>query len=464
MGVRLLKCAVAAAALLSAPVACSDDAGTDSAATSTPPTAPLGESSCFWSEPTTFDTNNTQYPDTGAAYWFTSVRLPAGSTLRLAGEYPHGRYMSFNAYGPDPATGEPGLPLDALADVEIVPDDGSINPFEPGADRRATERAYTVEVAGEQRPADGERAANTLYARSPASEGEATEAQLIHRVYVPDEGTEPHGGVALPEPTLETADGGTLTGQEACEALGAETALPDDLPALSVDQYRQLVALGDPETHPAQDPPRWTRFFNTRQALLSSFWAGTTQEAQIATLDATEQGGYYSNAHTDYVVAAVNRLLGPDPDGANLLVVRGLAPTTPRTADGEPTMGEGDVRYWSLCQNESPVTTRGSGCLYDEQVPVDDEGRYTIVLSRPEDRPADATADCGVAWLDWGPGDGVDREEAGTLLLRHLLPSPDFEATIDRVEAPGEEEATMGDYLPEMAYEAADAFSVPGCA
>ncbi len=102
--------------------ACSEDGSGDEAAPAS--STASARSPCFWSEPTTLATNNTQYPDTGAAYWFTAVRLPAGSTLRLAGEYPHGRYVSFNAYGPDPATGEPGLPLDALADVEIGPDDG----------------------------------------------------------------------------------------------------------------------------------------------------------------------------------------------------------------------------------------------------------------------------------------------------------------------------------------------------
>src|SRR5690606_33894744 len=163
-----------------------------------------------------------------------------------------------------------------------------------------------------------------------------------------------------------------------------------------------------------------------------------------ADVDATKVGGFYSNADNAYVVAAVNRGLGPDPDGHNLLVLEGTAPSTPATGDGEATMGDGQVRYWSLCQNESPVTTRVSGCLYDEQVPTDDEGRYTIVLGRPDDRPDNATEDCGVAWLDWGPGDGVSRETAGTLLLRHLLPADDFDAAIQRVEAPGEEPDVLG--------------------
>jgi hypothetical protein len=31
------------------------------------------------------------------------------------------------------------------------------------------------------------------------------------------------------------------------------------------------------------------------------------------------------------------------------------------------------------------------GCLYDEQVPTDADGFFTIVVSLPEDRPANAT-------------------------------------------------------------------------
>lgn len=439
-------------------VACGGD--DDGAGTATTLAAADGEpatSSCLWSEPVTIDSNNTQYPDAGVAYWFTAVTLPEGATLRLHGTYPHSRYASFNSYGVDPATGEPGLPVAALADVEIEPDAGSTNPFLPGADRTAAERSYTVEVT-----ADAATGATNALVVDPPTDG-GTAAQLIYRVYLADDGTAPLGGVPLPRPELVRADGTVLADEAACSALAASGEPPTTLPALDEAQYRSLVALGDPATHPAQDPPRWVRFFNARQALLWSFWPGTTQEAALATVDATAQGGYYSNAHTDYVVAPVNHLLGPDPDGANVLVLTGRAPTTPRTVAGEATMGEGQVRYWSLCQNESPVTTRGAGCLHDEQVPVDDRGRYTIVVGRPEDRPDSATAECGVAWLDWGTGDGVDRPEAGTLILRQLLASPAFDEAIDRVPAPGQEQATMGPYLPEGRYVAATDLEVGTC-
>lgn len=430
-----------------------EEAGATTTTGATTPAPPAA--SCFWSEAVTAEANNTQYPDGGAAYWFSSYTVPEGATVRLHGVYPHARYASFNAYGPDPTTGVDGVPVAAVADVDLAPDSGSSNPFVAGADRTVEARAYTLDVVGGE--AGGATEANVL-------DGGGAEQQLIYRVYVPDDGRDVTGDGGLPEAELVQADGTVLTGEEACTELGVDTVLhTDGLPSLDESTYRSLVALGEPATHPAFDPVEWHAFFNTRHALLSTFYAHTAQEPALAEVDATKVGGFYSNADNAYVVAAVNRLLGSDPDGHNLLVLEGTAPTTPATSDGQPTMGEGEVRYWSLCQNESPVTTRVSGCLYDEQVPTDDEGRYTIVLGRPEDRPDNATDECGVAWLDWGPGDGVSRAEAGTLLLRNMLPADDFAAAIQRIEAPGEEAEVLGDHLPTGTYVAPDAFADRGC-
>lgn len=456
---------MATGAVLAA-VPCAGCGADDGGEAAGPTTTERPTASCFWSEPVTAEQNNTQYPDSGATYWFSAFTLPEGATLRLTGAYPHARYTSFNAYGPDPATGTDSLPIDALADVAIEPDEGSVNPFVAGADRTGADRSYAVTVVGEEAPDDADdRGPNTLYGRAPGSTpGGATDQQLIYRVYVPDEGRDLGGGAGLPTVEIEHADGEILTGDAACEAVGVDTVLhAEDLPALDEVAYRDLVALGDPATHPAFDPVEWHAFFNARQALLTTFWTNTAQEPGLAAVDSTRVGGFYSNADNSYVVAAVNRRLGPAPDGHNLLVLTGTAPSTPATAGGEATMAGGDLRYWSLCQNESPVTTRVSGCLYDKQVPVDADGGYTIVLGMPADRPENATIECGVAWLDWGPGDGVSRPEAGTLILRHLLPAAGFARTIAAVEAPGEEAEVLGDRLPTGTYTAPDDFAARGC-
>ena len=46
--------------------------------------------------------------------------------------------------------------------------------------------------------------------------------------------------------------------------------------------------------------------------------------------------------------------------------------------------------------------------VFDMMVPLDKEGYYTIVVSLPEDRPKNATAENGVTWINWGPGEGLN--------------------------------------------------------
>src|SRR5437867_2891076 len=88
-------------------------------------------------DPTTV---NAAYPDQAAIYYIAPYQMLPGMRLRISGLYPHARYASFNVY--DVAA----RPLDALADVQIDPDQGSTNPFVAGANRNASARSYTAFV------------------------------------------------------------------------------------------------------------------------------------------------------------------------------------------------------------------------------------------------------------------------------------------------------------------------------
>ena len=123
--------------------------------------------------------------------------LPAGSTLELRGRYPHGRYMSLNAYSD-------GAPTDTLSDVAIEPDPGSTNPFVAGDRRDLRKRAWQVTVLDQPLPA--ERRARAEHAlRAAAGAGAAIE--LVYRVYEPDRGLDLDGGTGLPRAELRLADG-----------------------------------------------------------------------------------------------------------------------------------------------------------------------------------------------------------------------------------------------------------------
>ena len=128
------------------------------------------------------------------------------------------------------------------------------------------------------------------------------------------------------------------------------------------------------------------------------------------------------------------------------------------------SMGNGQMRYWSICQNESLYTTKGAGCVYDAQIPVDKHRRYTIVTSTAADRPKNAKAKCGVAYLPWPEaGDGAGHLDDGFLIVRNMLPSSNFHHAVQDTKTPGDEAAVMGPYLPHGAYTTKAAFQQKGC-
>ena len=83
-------------------------------------------------------TTNVLAVDTNAVYWGGTYAALPGTRIRIEGQYPHARYISWNAY--DAAA----RPIDALSDVQLAPDPGSTNPFLPGASRTAERRLHRV--------------------------------------------------------------------------------------------------------------------------------------------------------------------------------------------------------------------------------------------------------------------------------------------------------------------------------
>lgn len=407
-------------------------------------------SNCLWVGPVAAGQHNAGYPDEGAAYWYAEYQLPPGATLKLRGQFPRARYMSLNSYDAG------GLPTDVLTDVAFVPDPGSVNPFAESARRSARDRSYSMELVGQPKPA-GQRRPNTLYA---GVAGQSVQ-KLLYRIYVPDTGRDVAGDAGLPQHELRLADGTTLYGDVACQVIGANPAR--DIPFLRlkmpIEQFVKLRAPVPnlPETHPAVNPPEWEGYFGASYGR-TRYLKGTPREGERAKAPITLAGGGYSNADVAFLVTDVDLKFGA------VLMLRGKAPTTPRTRQGGESMQAAQLRYWSICKNESPATTRYVACLYDEQVPLDSEGVYTIAMSTDQDRPQNAVYKCGVAWLNAGTtGDGVDRPTAGSLLVRHLLAAPTFEQAIQKIAKPKTEAQVLGPYLPIGTYMSRQQFEARGC-
>ena len=129
-------------------------------------------------------------------------------------------------------------------------------------------------------------------------------------------------------------------------------------------------------------------------------------------------------------------------------------------------MGAGEVRYASFCMNESVKTTRVMDCVFDEEVPTDEDGFYTIVVSRIEDRPKNAKQACGAAWVEWSPrGDGFEDPDFGWFQIRNMIPDVSFNHAVQNTAVPGDEIEAMGDYLPNVEYyDSAEDYEALKCA
>ena len=116
-------------------------------------------------------------------------------------------------------------------------------------------------------------------------------------------------------------------------------------------------------------------------------------------------------------------------------------------------MGDGELRYWSICSNQGLSNTRVNDCLFDEEIPLDANGFYTVIVSREEDKPRNAVPECGIGWLPMAEdGDGLFDPDVTIVQIRHMLTAPDFEHSVQRVIRQDELQDVMAQYLPVSRY------------
>jgi len=436
------------AAALGAVALSSPGAAQDSAA---PAKDPLpGARSCFWARgPVSGDPYiNIAYPDAGTFYWAAVFTIPADAKLTLEGAFAHSRYMSFISY--DGA----GVPLDDVADYLIAPKAGSTNPFLPGADRTSAHRDYSLDVVDAKPDPNFKFGMNLVgVSRDKIAAPKYGQGQqaLLYRIYARDKGVDETGGAGLPAPVLTFADGKVLKGAEACQALKTRQPLQLDPAAMAapMEKYYELLAAAAKISpyHPATNPATWYQQLD-REALYD-IYTGKAFSPDAA----RSTGGFYPNLDNQYIRTILNRKLG------KVFVVRGKAPTTPKTVNGDAKMGTGDLRYWSFCSNQGFANTRVNDCVHDENVPVGPDGYYTIVVSRKADRPRNAIPQCGVAWLPMADdGDGAVDPDVTVLQLRNMLGTQDFPHSIQAIGKPGDEAKDMGEYFPRGRYLTTSAF------
>lgn len=415
-----------------------------------------GPRNCFWSGgPVSADPYiNIAYPDAGTFYWAATFSVPDGAKLSVEGDFPHSRYMSLTSY--DGA----GVPVESVADYLIKPVPGASNPFLPGAERNTKARGYSLAVVDSAPPANqpvGMNQVGQQRATLHAPKYGAGQQVILYRIYARDKGADETGGVGLPVPVLTLADGKVLKGDAACPALRTKQPLQLDAAALAVpmEKYHELIAAArevgkakNEPAYPATNPPTWYIQYD-REYLYSLYTGKPLANPKRST------GGFYPNLDNQYIRTIVSRKLG------KVFVIRGKAPTTPRTYNGDTSMGSGDLRYWSMCSNQGFANTRVNACAYDEHIPVGPDGFYTIVVSRKEDRPRNAINECGITWLPMADdGDGAADADVTVVQLRHMLGTSNFPHAVQAIEKPGDERKVMVDYYPQGRYMSTSAFEI----
>ena len=394
------------------------------------------------------------YPDKSATYFVANIVLPRGSKLILKGKYPHARYFSFTIAN-DLGDGQFGNGSN-IQDNKIEPDPGSSNPFLPSNCRDVINRNYTVFVVWGDPPA--KPAPNTLYT------GKLTDDQRIHlsiRHYLADQSYDGTGviklngnGSGLPVFTLKLASGKLISGPDLVRVLQS-TKQGDANGYLTEFWLAQVNNSGDPTDAPAFCSPFSNLFWNTSYSISGQFLAKTPRQ-RVITFPPDDSGGFASNPSTRYITISLSF------NFADVIVIRGKMPTHPNTRRGENKLPrDPQVQYFSASTAGAPPSGEGWDTVFDEQIPIDKNGFYAIVVSWPWNRPVNATTDNGFIWLDPGCGEGHyigARLWVVTVYFRYMTSSPNWKESPENVPIPTLENpipqgaAVMGPYFPIAEY------------
>ncbi len=394
------------------------------------------------------------YPDGSSTYFVSIFTLQAGWKLRFDGEFPHARYQSFtlaNYLGNNQNGNGQYIRSD-----QLIADHGSFNPFLEGANRNVNSRKYTLWIVQQDEPSTPEP--NTLYVGASSINGET---RLAMRTYLTDAGYDGtgviplrKGGNGLPVVTLIKPDGTEVKGVQLLTELNVVKRREPVFPA-SV-WLNQIKKSANPISAPATSDAKAELFWDIPYSVLGRFYASNPL-ARVTNFPVSSEGGFANNPDTKYLTFAYSFEFG------KILVITGKMPSFPRTSSGESVADVNtQVKYFSVTTGASPVSGNGFMTVYDEKIPVDANGYYKLVISRPWDRPANATITNGVVWMDPDVGEGADylggRANFGSIYFRFQAPNPNWAESPANVPIPTiddpiqKESVVMGPYYPTGEY------------
>lgn len=163
-------------------------------------------------------------------------------------------------------------------------------------------------------------------------------------------------------------------------------------------------------------------------------------------------GGFASNPDTKYMFLSLSL------DFGEILVLRGKMPTHQTTWDDENKIQmDTQVQYFSISIGGSPPSGEGWNTTCDEQFALDESGYFTLVISRPWNRPSNAIVEEGANWMDLGGAEGYytySRNWVSNLYIRYQNTNPDWKNSPSMIPIPTiqnpipQDPIVMGPYYP----------------
>lgn len=326
-----------------------------------------------------------QLPDLFVNYWeySFSVEENANLALKISGLFPSCRYFSFSTYND-----ETGDVISGMSDFEIVPDEGSVNPF---VQTSTAKNSFTVYIV----PANiTDAQVAQLHSKNIIRLGDSIrKACLIIREYL---GVDEFGGVELP--AIQAYDINTM----------AEVPAP-------------IRGTSNMWREPAPFQPLWSDANTDVPFMLSP------------------HGTFYPNNATDYLYC---RTAIEDNQVMTWSFIPAPYPKRVEDYAGAP------CRYWSMCFG-TQLDTRSYYSVYDAQANVPDGEKVTFVLcvkqnprlAEIEQRVAEAKA-AGeyinlVVWDRERPSYFGPEKPIGnciTVMYRNILPNKEWEHSMSRMK------------------------------
>jgi hypothetical protein len=409
------------------------------------------------------------FPDPHCTYIvLPALCVPFGAKLKIEGDFPYSRFMDIQVSPPFESTeyryakwagkGEVGI-----VDVDIEPGKDSENPFRTGGNRLAEKRNYEVEFTmaignptkinnGSHQPPfyrgkGNHRFASALQFQGPwgidkkhgHGRGLYDLGDVWIRYYAIDKNKDVFGGVKLPKAWYELPSGEKFYIQ------------------CNFNKFIEVANATMPNRRKGNNHPAkyngpivgWNKaygiYLSISTGLALALDKTTPKDKEyIRKLDLGVNGrgenqpppaSYEPHATGCNYINYLQR--GISIKKGYVMVLTGKLPTFPDTRNGAKTLEKAQCRYFSITSYDAAfpfakIAGLEQTSIMDDEITIDDERKYIIVYSRPQDKPQNATPENKATWVDFGQTD----TQAITLRWLSVGPEWAFEKTPSETHLP----------------------------